>query len=118
RAPRALRLLCSREAPHAAVSPLGRDEADEREEERGHVPQLALLDDGDAAPAVADRLGQRRRVRRREEAAAGVLRNALQQRRAHRGVEVLRVAPRTGASNSPAPPADTRTCRSALPSAF
>src|SRR5438552_1036408 len=59
----------SRQASHAAVSPLRRDEADQRKEERRHVPQLALFDDCDAAAAVTDRLRERRGVGRREEAA-------------------------------------------------
>src|SRR5438309_8777521 len=84
----------SREASHAAEAPLGGDEADQHKEERRHVPQFALLDDGDAAAAVADGLRQRRDGDRGEETAAGVLGDALQQRRAHAGVEVLRVARR------------------------
>src|SRR5262249_54301325 len=52
------------------------------------------FDDGHAAAAVADRLGQRRGVRRGEEAPAGVVGDAPQERRPHRGVEVLGVAGR------------------------
>ena len=81
-------------APHAAIAPLRAHERDEQQEDDRHVPQIALFDDRDAAAAVADRFGQRRGVGRREEAAAGVFRNALEQRRAHGGVEVFGVAGR------------------------
>src|SRR5437899_5783517 len=79
RAQRALRSMGSlREAPGSTESPFAEHESDEQHEERGHVPQLALLDDGDAAAAVADGLGQRRRIGGREEAAACLVGDPLQ----------------------------------------
>jgi hypothetical protein len=87
-------------------SPTGGDQADEREEQRRHIPQLALFDDRDAAAAVADRLGQRRDVGRREEAAAGV--SAIR----------LSSVDRIAASKYSASPADARTCIAAAPRSF
>ena len=81
-------------APICAERPLAADEADEQHQDHGHVPEVLLLHDGHAAAQVRDVLGQRRGGRRRVEAAAGVFGDAAQERRPHRGVEVLAIVGR------------------------
>src|SRR5205823_8201259 len=84
--------LGSCQSARAAIYPFGSRERDEEQQHGRHVPQVALLDDRDAAAAVADRFGQRGGGFGREEPAAGFLRDPLHERRPHGRVEVLRVA--------------------------
>src|SRR6185369_1358134 len=49
RSPRFLPIVFSCEASHAAIAPLRGDQADQHQEQRRHVPQLALFDHGHAA---------------------------------------------------------------------
>ena len=93
----ARRRLRSPRASHASprslpIRPLRRRRsADEQQQHRRHVPQIHLIHHRHAMLAQRDILGERARGGRRVELSARLRRHALEQRRAHLGVEVFRV---------------------------
>src|SRR5579864_6985597 len=93
----------SRQSPSPAIRPLRAHQSEQQEEDDRHVPQLFVFDDRNAVAAVCDGVDELRRVARPEEAPVGLVGDPFEKRRAHGGIEVLRVARRdaeTGAARS------------------
>ena len=82
------------QADDTPIPPFRAQQPDQQHQHDRHVPQIVLLDRGDAAAGVAQIVGERRGVARFVETAAGFFRNAPQRAGMHRRVEVLGVARR------------------------
>ena len=83
-----------RQMSQAAITPFAEQQREQQKQNHRHVPQVAFFHRRDAAARVLHIVGQRRDRLRRVKAAAGFFGDAAQQRRAHRGVEILAVARR------------------------
>src|SRR5688572_17346856 len=79
----------SSEPPHAPVSPLGAEQRDQEQEDRRHVPEVHLANDGDTASAEREVLREVLHRARRVEAPARLLGDAAEQRATHLGTEEL-----------------------------